>query len=307
MSNRYDVIVIGGGPAGMTAAMYCARAGKKTIAIEKEMVGGKITESPSVKNIPGFIDEKGLKFAENLEKQAIDSGVKIELGTVTKIIPFDDDEAVQVEVDGGLDVYDAEVCIIATGTTNRTLGIENESNLIGRGVCFCVTCDGPFYKGKNVVVVGGGNTALTNAVELSRIASNVTIIQDLPLLTGEKILIDEVKRADNISVITSSSVVKYDTRDGKLVGVTTNDNRSIPCDGVFLSIGMKPNTDICHKVVPVNERGYIIVDSDQRAFMHDNIFACGDCTNNPVKQVAVACGSGAAAAVNAINYLNRRR
>ena len=304
----YDVVIVGGGPAGLEAAVYTSRAGKSTVVIERDVVGGRIIESPSVKNIPGFTSVDGADFAKNLEEQAEICGCE-----------FVYDNVIDVEVKYGLffvkteydEQYVSRTLIIATGTKNRSLGLPNEEKYIGKGVAFCTVCDAPFFAGKNVAVVGGGNSAVTNAIELAKIAKSVTIIQNLGKLTAEKALLlqlDAINREkNNIDIILGKTIYEYkEDSDGKFCGVVLDDLDEVMVDGLFISIGMVPDNGAFSKVVKLDDDGYIITsDSPQfESTTTSGVFACGDCRSGSYKQVAVACGEAAVAALNAIHELN---
>ena len=302
MRKVYDVIIIGGGPAGLTAAIYCARDNKKVLVLEKEVAGGKIMETPEVNNIPGFLEISGADFGERLREQATSFGAKIEYDEVIDVDIEDDEDIIAVETDNK--TYYGLSCIIATGTKNRMLGLPGEEDLVGNGVHFCVTCDGIFYKDKTVAVIGGGNSALTEALELSKIAKKVLIIQNLPALTGEKSLVNEVMSTDNIEVILEATVAEIH-KFGPLVYLDLSiDNDPIKdrlqVDGVFEAIGLIPQNTPFKKVTYIDNSGYIV------SSLYANILACGDCTKNSIQQVAVACGEGAKAALNILRYLRGR-
>ena len=214
----YDVIVIGAGPAGLTSAIYCARAGKSVIVLEKETIGGKITESPLVYNIPGFPETSGQEFGDLLAEQATSQGVEI---TIDEALSIEfNKENDNLTVVGSFDNYVGRTCIIATGTKNRGLNLPNEDKLIGNGISFCATCDGPFYRGKDVAVIGGGNSAVTYALELSQYANRVYMIQNLPKLTAEQVLCDKLATKENVEVICGSIVTDYLTfDDGSFKGI----------------------------------------------------------------------------------------
>lgn len=300
MNNIYDCLIIGGGPAGLTSAIYLARANKKIAVIEKSVPGGKITETPEVNNIPGFISISGNDFADKLVEQVESLNIEIIYDEIMDLQENDNN----YHLYGVDNDYDCKSVIISTGTTNRTLGIDDEELLIGNGISFCVTCDGPFYKNKTVIVVGGGNSAVTEAIELSSIANNVIILQNLSFLTADNILIEKLNTCNNISVKYNIEVTKYLVSDSNtFMGVETNTNETILADGLFLAIGIVPNTKPFSVITKLDKCGYIVVDDDCCA--NNGIFACGDCANNSKKQVAVACGQGATAALTAIDYLNK--
>lgn len=297
----YDVIIIGAGPAGLTASIYCARAGKSVIVIERESIGGKITESPLVYNIPGFPETSGQEFGDLLAEQATSQGVDITLDEVLSIELTDNDN---VKVNGSFDTYIGKTCIIATGTKNRGLNLPNEEKLIGNGISFCVTCDGPFYRGKDVAVVGGGNSAVTYALELSQYANRVYMIQNLPKLTAEQALCNKLATKENVEVICSSIVTDYLTfDDGSFKGIQiingNGESRYFILDGVFLAIGLIPDNTRFRSTgcIALDDKGFI------KGSMPP-IFACGDCISSTHKQVVIAAASGAETAINVLRYLD---
>ena len=296
----YDVIVIGAGPAGLTSAIYCARAGKSVIVLEKETIGGKITESPLVYNIPGFPETSGQEFGDLLAEQATSQGVEITLDEVLSIEFMDSDN---VKVNGSFDTYIGKTCIIATGTKNRGLNLPGEEELIGNGISFCVTCDGPFYREKDVAVVGGGNSAVTYALELSQYANKVYMIQNLPKLTAEQALCDKLVTKKNVEIICGSIVTGYLTfDDGSFKGIQIindkGESRYLIVDGVFLAIGLVPDNTRFKNTgcVALDDKGFI------KGSMAP-IFACGDCISSTRKQVVIAAASGADTAMNVLRYL----
>ena len=219
----YDIIIIGGGPAGLTAAVYGKRAGKSVLVIEKETFGGQITFSPKVENIPGFAPLSGNEFAEKLVEQALTLGADMEMAEVSSV---KDGEVKTVVTDGG--DFEGKAVIIASGAKHRLLGVENEEKFIGNGISFCAVCDGAFYKGQDVAVIGGGNSALQEAVLLSELCSKVTVVQNLDFLTGEKTLADQLYSKENVEIITGATVEGFEGKE-ELSGVNIkkSDGRSV--------------------------------------------------------------------------------
>lgn len=290
----YDIIIIGGGPAGATAGIYGGRAGKKVLLIEKEAIGGRILESPMVNNIPGYVEVSGSDYGVTLEEQLNRSGVEIMYDEVTSVTPSQKEVIVECRENK----FTGLSLIVATGTKNRLLGLPDEESLIGKGISFCVTCDGLFYKDLDVAVVGGGNSAATVAIELSKICKSVTVIQNLAELTADEILKSELSIKDNIKVICNKTVTEYITKDKLLSGLKLSDDSVLNVAGVFLAIGQIPNNDIFKNIVNIDDRGYI---SNAK---FPNIFCCGDCVSNSIQQVAVACGAGVEAVTKAIKYID---
>ena len=300
--NLYDIIIIGGGPAGLTAAVYALRANKKVLVIEKGTFGGQITSSPKVENIPGFISVTGNEFAEKLIEQAMNLGADIECCEATEIV---NDEIKTVKTDEG-DFFGKSV-IIATGTKHRLLGIDREEEFIGNGISFCAVCDGAFYEGKTVAVIGGGNSALQEAILLSDNCKKVYIVQNLDYLTGEKKLAEQLENKDNVEIITGV-VVKSIVADSEIKGIVitkqlTGEEMTLDIDGMFTAIGLIPQNEIFSKVIALNDYGY--VDSDERCLTSGNgIFVAGDCRSKRIRQVATAVADGAVAALAACDYIS---
>ena len=298
----YDIIIIGAGPAGLTAAIYARRAEKRVLVLEKETFGGQITHSPKVENYPGFIQMSGNEFAEKLIEQALNLEVEIEMDAATAIEDHGDYKTVVCE-NGS---FNGRAVILAAGSKHRQLGVDRENDFVGAGVSYCAVCDGAFYRGKNVAVIGGGNTALQEAVMLSDLCSHVTLVQNLAFFTGEQKLLDLLKTKDNVSFITSS-VVDALEGDAELTGITirnteTNETKTLPFDGIFVAIGQVPENEPFKDVVPLNDWGYVV--SDESCTVGNGIFVAGDCRTKQVRQIATAISDGAVAAVAACRYLD---
>lgn len=300
----YDIIVIGGGPAGLTAALYARRANKSVLVIEKSVFGGQITYSPKVENIPGFPSVTGNEFAEKLVDQVIGQGADFEMCTVTGI----KDGAVKTVLteDGA---FEAKAVIIATGARHRLLGLPNEEKLIGDGISFCAVCDGAFYGGKTVAVVGGGNSALQEAMLLSELAAKVYVLQNLDFLTGEKMLADQLGARPNVEIITGVTVASL-LGDHGLEGVVirkTADGSLFErkLDGLFVAIGLIPQNEPFANVTELDERGYARAD-ESCVTATAGIFVAGDCRAKRIRQVATAAADGAVAALAACDYIDAR-
>lgn len=299
----YDIIIIGGGPAGLTAALYARRANKTVLVIEKNVFGGQITFSPKVENIPGFISLTGNEFAEKMVDQVIEQGGEFEPAEATAI---KDGEVKTVITDSG--EFQAKTVIIATGAKHRLLGLENEDKFVGNGISFCAVCDGAFYKDKTVAVVGGGNSALQETILLSDLCKKIYVVQNLDFLTGEKKLADEVYSKQNVEVITGTVLTGY-IGEEDLTGITVKNNngeeKELLVDGVFMAIGLVPQNEAFRNVLPLDDRGY--VDTDEKLTVKSGIFVAGDCRNKNVRQVTTACSDGAVAALAATRYLDNNK
>lgn len=297
----YDIIIIGGGPAGLTAAIYSRRANKSVLVIEKGSFGGQITYSPKVENIPGFISLTGNEFAEKLVEQSLNLGAEIECAEVTKII--DGDIKTVITYDG--EEFTSKSIIIATGAKHRMLGIEKEEKFIGEGISFCAVCDGAFYENKTVAVIGGGNSALQEALLLSDLASKVYVIQNLDYLTGEDKLSEQLKQKENVEIILNN-VVESIIGEDEFKGIITKDNSGntteLYLDGMFVAIGLIPQNEQFSFLIELDEKGYAI--SDESCVTKSNgIFVAGDCRAKKIRQVLTAASDGAIAALAACDYI----
>lgn len=293
----YDSIIIGCGPSGMTAAIYLLRAGKKVLILEKENIGGQISSSPLVENYPGYISISGSELSNNLYDQVINLGGTIELEEVIKL---ENDKIKKVITDEN--TYKSKTVIIATGSKYRLLGLPNEINLIGNGIHFCVACDGAFYKNKTVAVIGGGNSAIINALTLSDMCKKVYVIQNLSDLTGEKILGDKLKNKNNVEIYYDAVVTELKGND-TLTGITINNNININLDGMFVSIGQIPQSDFIKDLIEINDFKYIKGDNNCKTNI-DGIFVSGDVRDKKVRQLTTATNDGTIAALEAINYID---
>jgi len=299
----YDIIVVGGGPAGLTAALYALRADKSVLVIEKDTFGGQITYSPKIQNYPGFAEMSGNEFADRLLDQVLAQGAEIELARVTDI---KDGEVKTVVTEDG--EFEAKAVVIAVGVKHRMLGVEGEGELVGHGISFCAVCDGAFYKGLDVAVIGGGNSALQEALLLADVAKSVTVVQNLDALTGEARLQSALLEKENVKVI-CGSVVKEFKKDGrKLTGlVITNAEGDIDLtvDGVFVAIGLIPENRPFAHLSDLNDYGYF--DSDESCTTKTSgIFVAGDCRSKKIRQITTAAADGAVAALAACDYIDKR-
>lgn len=295
----YDSIIIGAGPAGMTAAIYLARANKKVLIIEKETIGGQISSSPLVENYPGYEGISGSVLANNMYNQVDKLGVDIELDEVTDIIPGELHTVKTLDNE-----FKTRTVIIATGVKYRLLGLENEIELIGNGIHFCVSCDGAFFKCKHVAVIGGGNTGIINALALADMCEKVYLIQDKDKLTGEKILQDKLKHKVNVEVITNSAVSKIigDDKLEKIIIKNGKKENEIVVDGMFISIGLMPQSDFLNGIIDLDKFNYAV--SFDTKTKIDGIFVAGDIRTKPFRQITTAVNDGTTSALYALEYLD---
>ncbi len=300
----HDIIIVGGGPAGLTAAVYALRAGKSVLVIEKNGFGGQIAYSPKVENIPGTILISGTEFADQLVEQAMNLGAEMELETVVRVEAEGEIKRVFTE-EGGQ--YEAKALILAVGVKHRMLGLEGEQELVGNGISFCAVCDGAFYTGLDVAMVGGGNSALQEALLLSEVCHHVTVVQNLAFFTGEKKLADALMAKDNVTVLFSTLVTGYESTDGALSGLQvknteTGEVQTLKVDGAFLAVGLVPENEIFADFVQLDQRGYFASGEDCRTAT-PGVFVAGDCRAKTIRQVTTAAADGAVAALAACDYL----
>lgn len=301
--SMYDIIIVGAGPAGLTAAIYARRAGKSVLVLEKDTFGGQITFSPKLENYPAFQAISGNELAQRMLEQALSLGAEIDMGTVTDV------RGGEVKtVTGESRSYEAKAVIIAAGARHRRLHLENEDRYIGNGLSFCAVCDGAFYAGQHVAVIGGGNTALQEIALLAETCERVTVVQNLAFLTGEAKMIERLKQKDNIDYIYSTVVSAYEGEDAltalRLHNTETGEDSRLAVDGAFLAIGTEPENDAYASVAELNDFGYIV--SDESCLTKtEGIFVAGDCRTKAYRQVATAISDGATAALNACRYLDR--
>lgn len=298
----YDCIIIGAGPAGLTSAIYLLRAGKNVLILEKSTIGGGIASTPMIENYPGCARVSGEQLADNLFAQVTDFGGNLEVWEVKKI--EEDGDHYKLVTDGP-DFF-AKTIIIATGTTWRSLGLPNEENLIGHGISFCVTCDGAFYKDQTVAIIGGGNTAVTNALELSEICKKLIVVQNLADLTGENILNEKLKAKENVEIIYNATVKELIGED-ELKGIVINTpdgEQKIDVDGMFISIGLVPQTDFVKDSITLNKFNYIDAVENCNTNLK-GVFVAGDVRNKAYHQITTATSDGTVAALEVQKYLDK--
>lgn len=308
MTNIRDVVIVGSGPAGYTAAIYTARAGLKPLILAGVLdAGGALMTTTEVENFPGFPEGiQGPELMENMREQAERFGAQVEY-----------EDAVELKLEGDIkeiktdsETYYAKSVILALGSEYRKLGLEGESVYSGKGVSWCATCDGFFFKGQEIAVVGGGDSAVTEALFLTKFASKVTVIHRRDELRASKVMADRLLANEKIEMAWNSAVTKINgSADGRLKSITvtdtnTGDQRDMPVGGLFIAIGHDPRTSIVDGQVDLDVNGYITVDSPTTATSIPGVFACGDVVDHRYRQAITAAGTGCAAALDAEHYLN---
>jgi thioredoxin reductase (NADPH) len=299
----YDVVIVGGGPAGLTAALYASRARLKTLVIESMSVPGQAILTDSIENYPGFPEGvNGFELVERFKKQAVHFGAELMTGDVKNIGSFENG----FKIDSGSKLFSTLSVIVAAGARPKKIGIPGEKELTGRGVSYCATCDGALYKDKEVVVLGGGDSAIEEAVFLTRFAGKVTVVHRRDRLRAAK-AVQEKAQANKKIIFTLESVPleirgKDKVTSIKINNLKTGKESELTCDGVFIFVGYEPNTDFIKGLLALDEKGYIAAGRDMAA-SKKGIFACGDCTQKLLRQVITACGDGATAAFSAQQYV----
>ena len=302
MTKKYDIIIIGAGPAGLTAAIYARRAAKTVLVLEANTYGGQIIDAPDIENYPAAAHISGPDFAQKIYQQAVDLGADVEFEKVTEIKDHGESKTVITE-DGE---YEAKAVIIATGSGNRKLNLKNEEQLVGRGISYCATCDGAFYKDKVVAVVGGGNTALASALYLSNIAKTVYLIHHSGTLRGSEASVLKLKEKPNVELVLNNQVTEL-LADKKLRAIKLQDkdgsSKELEIDGLFVAVGREPETKEFAELIKLDEAGYVISTEDCHTNV-EGIFVAGDNRTKEVRQLVTATSDGAVAATEAIKYLN---
>lgn len=299
----YDVVIIGGGPAGYTAALYSARAGFDTLVLEKISAGGQLALTSLIENYPGFEDGiNGFELSEKMQNQAHRFGSKTKYDEVISLNLLENPKIIKTLEE----VIYSKTVIISTGAVPRKLGLAHEDELIGKGITYCASCDGMFYRGKNVVVVGGGNTAVLDALLLSRVANSVTLIHRRDTLRATKIYHNALNNSDNISIYWNTIITEllYDKKISgvKIKNIHSNEISTLSCDGVFVSIGREPASKLVTGQLNLDENGYIIADETTMTNI-PGVFAIGDVRTKKVRQVVTAVSDGAAAIHEVEQYL----
>lgn len=298
-----DIIIIGAGPAGLTAAIYAARFGKSVLVFESLTCGGQLLNTPEVENYPAVKSIAGWELAQNMFEQVRSQGVEVKFEQVLSINAEKDIKTIYTSENK----YETKSIIIANGAKRRKLGCEGEERLTGRGVSYCATCDGAFFKNKKVAIVGGGNTALEDALFLSSLCDTVYVIHRRDSFKGDKYLINALKTKENIEYKFFYKVTEILGKDSvnsiKLLNLKDNSSSSLDVDGIFIAIGMQPDNQIFSSVVSLDEAGYIKTDENCKTNI-DGIYAAGDTRGKPVRQIVTATADGAICATNAANFVN---
>ncbi|MFI3206317.1 MAG: FAD-dependent oxidoreductase [Clostridia bacterium] len=299
----YDILIIGAGPAGLTAGIYASRAGKSVLILEQKTVGGQIISTPSIENYPAIKNISGLDFAKDLSEQAIALGSLIKNEKALKVIDEKDYKTVKTR----RNEYQSKAVILATGAKNRPLGLENEELLIGSGVSYCATCDGAFFSGKDVAVVGGGSTALDDALFLCEYCKSVTLIHRRDAFRGEEHLVSILKTKKNINFKLNSVITKLHS-DGLLSGITVKDILTekediLDISGLFIAIGQMPDNKAFSDIAKTDNYGYLIADESCKTET-SGIFTAGDCRTKSIRQLTTATADGTISALLACEYIN---
>ena len=298
----YDIIIVGAGPAGLTAAIYALRSNKKVLVLEKETIGGQMSSSPLIENYPGFLSISGSELANNLYSQVLELGGEVEL---EEVLSIEFGEIKTITTDMGK--YEARAIILATGAKYRKLGLEKEDEFIGKGISFCVACDGAFYRDKTVAVIGGGNSAIINAITLSDICEKVYVVQNLDKLSAEASLINKLNEKKNVEIIynaTVQEIIGDNNLKGIVISINNTEKRKLEIDGMFISIGLVPQNEFIKDTVTLDNYGYIKSDAECVTNI-EGVFVAGDCRTKNVRQITTATADGSIAAINAVKYLNR--
>ena len=303
MNELYDVIIIGGGPAGLTAAIYASRANLKVLIIEAAVNGGKLSKTYEIENYPGIKSISGLELATQLTEHSQQFGAKLISGEVMRIDNTDEGKNVVLKNDT---VYSAKAVIVATGTKEKTLALEHADEFTGRGISYCAVCDGFFYRNKNVAIIGGGNSALEESLYLASLAAKVTIIIRRDEFRADASVVDKVKANEKIEIITKHLPESLVIENDRIVGLNIKDVDSgeiskVDCNGIFPYIGADPCTDFLDASI-LDERGYIIANNDMSTAI-PGIYGAGDCIKKDLRQVVTACNDGAIAANSIIKSL----
>lgn len=302
--NKYDIVVVGAGPAGLSAAIYGVRAGKSVLVLEALTHGGQIVNTPEIENYPGIKNISGFEFAQGLYEQAVALGAIVKYEKVNSIEVQDNIKLVKT----AKEIYEAKAVILATGAKNRSLGLEREDSLLGLGISYCATCDGAFYRGRDVAVAGGGNTAIEDATFLANYCNKVYVIHRRDSFRAEDALVKALKTKENVEFVLDSNIKELIGTDGLEAVVVENKNnkesRKIEVAGLFVAIGQKPENNEFSSVVNLDDAGYILGGEDTKTNV-SGIFVAGDTRTKAVRQLATAAGDGAVAGLGAAAYIDQ--
>lgn len=298
----YDLIIVGAGPAGLTAALYALRAGKKVLVLEEKAYGGQIINAQKIKNYPGIIEISGKDWAMTLFQQVKNFGGETKLEKVVSLKVEDDEKIITTDMD---EKYRTKTVVISTGTRYRKLGLSKEDELVGKGISYCATCDGNFYQDKDVAVVGGGNTALMDAIYLSGIAKKVYLIHRRDEFRGEKVYVDEVRKKENVEILLDTIVTEINGIDNleSLSTKTGNQTTEIKVDGLFVAVGNQPQNQIFQGVIELDDLGYIKTDDGIHTSIN-GIYVAGDAREKDLRQLTTAVSDGAIAATVAVQEMD---
>lgn len=306
----YDLVIIGAGPAGLTAGIYAARSGMRVLLVEKTLPGGQMQLAETIENFPGFPEGiKGARLGDLFQRQAISAGARISITEVKEInVMRDARQRLYYLLKTEEQDFSASAIVLACGAAPRKLNVPGEEQLSGRGVSYCAVCDGPLFRGRSVAVVGGGNSACEEAIYLSKIADEVFIIHRRGSLRADKVLRDRLTGIPRIKILWNSRVTRIlgeeRLRAVEIEHVETGEKKELAVEGIFIYAGLKPNTDFLGGLVDVNEEGFVRADGDLRT-SRPGIFAAGDCRERTLRQIITACGEGAQAAWAAYHYVER--
>lgn len=305
MTKIYDIIIVGAGPSGLTSALYAERAGRSVLLIEKESFGGQIVLSPNVENYPMSESMSGMELTDKLVASVMALGTEFEVGTVTEVL---NDESGNFKVRTDYSEFLTRTLIIATGLKHKMLGIEHEQRFVGSGISFCAVCDGSFYKDKVVAVVGGGNTAVQDAVYLAKICKKVYLIHRRDTFRAEEYVVKKIKQCSNIEPLMSSQVTALygDTQLEQIKIKTDTAEKMLDVSALFVAIGQAPVNEIFKDLVELDDNGFVKANESCRT-ENEAIFVAGDCRSKSVRQLVTACADGAVAAIAACEYLETRK
>lgn len=300
----YDIIIIGGGAAGMTAALYSLRSGKTVLLLEKESIGGQISKSPRVENFPSIKEITGTDFSDKLFEQISDLGAEFELENVIKVEKNNNIFIVTTDYNN----YEAKAIILATGVKHRHIGVEGEDELIGKGVSYCAVCDGAFYANEDVALIGDANTALQYAILLSNYCKKVYLCTLFDRFFGDDILVKKIKERENIEVIHNISLKEF-KHDDALTGLVFENtidkaNLEINVKACFIAIGQIPENDAFNNLVEIDDKGYFVCNENLET-KTEGVFVAGDCRSKKIRQLTTAVSDGAIASVGAVSYIDK--